>query len=599
MGKKRVVDILMDTLVDAGIENCFAVVGGGAMHIDNALSMCKRIRTIFNHHEQACAMSADAYARLSGKMAVVCVTSGPGATNALTGVMGAWLDGIPMLVISGNTRYAISKESTGLNLRYRGVQEFDIINSITNMTKYSKVIKYPNMIKYEVNKAIDIALSGRRGPVWLDIPLDIQNYLVDEDEILNFNYILPKVNLEKSNILSAFDLIKQSERPVIIAGSGLISSNTLNDFYEFCESVKVPVVGAAWIADIDYNENPMFFGLSGNIGPRSGNFIIQNADVILTLGSSLSFNETGYNVEEFAPNAKIIMVDIDENEFLKHNGKVNYFINADLKEFFSFCKSENITINKKIDWIKYCNLIKNKFDRFEAVKNISLKERVNKYYFWKKFDEISKEDCILALGNSSCNSAKLQVGKKYRNQRVITNYMCGSMGYDLPAAIGSAIASNKEVICVTGDGSIMMNLQELQTIIYNKLPIKIVVFENNGYNAIRQTCKNFFDGKEFGCSSDTGISMPNFKKIAYAFGFEYECCLTNDEVTKKLHWLFNEKRNVLLEVKEILDDPMIPKVASRIDSSGNMKSSSIQDMFPFLDQKEMDELDLWKGKKYE
>lgn len=589
--KKRVADIIMDTLVEQGITDCFAVVGGGAMHLDNALALNHHLNKIFNHHEQASAMAAEAYARLTGKLALVCVTSGPGATNTLTGVMGAWQDSIPLLVISGNVRYGISVEKTGLPLRYRGVQEFDIINSVQNMTKYSTVIKDPLSIKKELLKAIQIATSGRRGPVWLDVPLDIQNAIVEESELYpeeDYHVIEKKsLNHEIETLLLA---LKKAKRPCIIAGSGIVSSHVQEKFEKALSKLQVPVVGGAWVADVFHNSHPLFFGLSGNIGPRTGNFILQNADLIVTLGSSLSFNQTGYNLEEFAPHAKIIMTDIDENEYLKIKNKIEYFIHADLNDVFDALLNKDCLVNASVEWLNYCNMLRDRFSPYEGGKNCALEDKVCKYYFWKIFDELSPDDLLLALGNSSCNSAKLQIGKKHKNQRIITNYMCGSMGYDLPAAIGTAIASKKSVVCVTGDGSIMMNLQELQTIKQYNLPIKIIVFENEGYNAIRQTSKNFFNGLEIGCSPETGVSCPSFEKIAEAFNFMYIKCETNSEIKSQLENFFRSENHTILEIKEQLDDPMIPKVMSRIDENGVMQSPALQDMYPFLSKEEMNEL---------
>lgn len=588
--KKRVADIIFETLASNGINECFGVVGGGAMHLNNALALNKNIRKTFNHHEQASAMAAEAYARYSGKPAIVCVTSGPGATNTLTGVLGAWVDGLPMIVISGNIRYGISKESTNLPLRYRGIQEFDIVNSIQNMTKYAIVLKDPNRVKYEVEKAITISMNGRRGPVWIDVPLDIQNKMVDENELCQIKYhtVLPAPT--EYDMLRIQTFLSNAKRPCIIAGSAIVSSHCQDDFEKFANATNIPIVGSAWIADVFYNTHNNFYGLSGNLGPRTGNFILQNSDLIITLGSSLSFNQTGYNSEQFAPNAKIIMIDIDQNEAVKLNNKVDYFVYSDLKLFLQQYQKYNVSWSKNVEWIKYCENLKELFDPFEAVQNIRMDERVSKYYFWKQFDELAPKDTVLALGNSSSNSAKLQVGKKYKRQRIITNYLCGSMGYDLPAALGTAIASNKEVLCITGDGSIMMNLQEIQTIKHYKLPVKIIVFENEGYGAIKQTCKNFFNGKEIGCSPDSGVSFPDFSKIAELFDYKYRCCETNEDVADSLKWLFDFKGYAFLEIKEKLDDPMIPKIMSRINEKGEMLSPALHDMYPFIDDKLMDKL---------
>lgn len=588
--KNRVADYIFSTLAELGIKDCFCVVGGGAMHLDNALAINDKIKTTFNHHEQACAMAADAYARLSGNVAAVCVTSGPGATNTLTGVMGAWQDNLPMIVISGNVRHEISVSSTGLPLRYRGVQEFDITNSIGNMTKYAKILKDPKEVVYEVKKAYKIAMSGRRGPVWIDVPLDIQNAIVDEKEIDRSEYNIELPEISDNEVGEIVKLLKEAKRPCIIAGSGIVSSDNRDNFERFLEDIKVPVVGAAWVADSFYNSHPLSYGLSGSIGLRTGNFILQNSDLIITLGSSLSFNQTGYNYKTFAPKAKIVMVDVDKNEYLKLKDMVDIFIHSDLKMFFNnFRKVKHQVIAPK-EWFEYCNKLKNKFDPFEATKDLCEDELVCKYQFWKIFDEIAPMDVICAQGNSSCNAAKLQVGKRYFDQRVITNYMCGSMGYDLPAAIGCAVASKKEVLCITGDGSIMMNLQELETIKYNKFPVKVIVFTNNGYNAIRQTCKNFFNDLEFGCSAETGVGMPSFKKIAEAFEYKYDCCSTNVEIKEKLEWIFNTPGNLMLEIKEKLDDPLIPKIMSHIDENGNMVSPTLIDLYPFISEEEMNDL---------
>lgn len=592
--KKRVADIIFDLLVENNITDCFGVVGGGAMHLDNALALNDKINKYFNHHEQASAMAAESYARLSGKMAVVCVTAGPGGTNTLTGVMGAYQDSIPMIVISGQVRYETTMESCGLELRYRGLQEFDIINSVKNMTKYCVMIKDPLEIKREVLKAINIAMNGRRGPVWIDVPLDVQGAVIEEDELYPYNENLkeyPIVNNEQIN--EVIENLNNSKRPCILLGSGLRSSDCYNELYEFLEYVKIPLIGGAWVADSFYYDYPLYYGLSGNIGPRAGNYILQNADTILVLGNSLGFRQTGFNQKGFAPNANIIMVDIDENEPKKPGLNINEFINLDLKEFLKIIINKKSQIICSEKWINYCNDLKNRFTRFEGSKNIDLKDRVCSYYFWEKFMELEADDSIVVLGNNTANSAKLQIGVNKRNQRAITNYTCGSMGYDLPATIGAAVASNKQVYCITGDGSIMMNLQELQTVKQYNLPIKIVIFSNDGYGAIRQTCKNFFNGKYIGCTKETGVSFPDLKLLANAFGYKYLLCETNDEVETKIKEMNLHNEQVILEVKQRFDDPVTPKVMSRIDENGKFITPALEDMYPFLSEEEHKKLMLW------
>ena len=585
--KKRIADLIFETLVRYNINTCFAVAGGGAMHLDNALGLNKDIEKIFNHHEQACTIAAEGYAKITGQMAIACVTSGPGATNALTGVMGAWVDSVPMIVLSGQVRYSLTAEATGLPLRFRGPQEFDIINSVKNMTKYAVMLREPGKAVYELEKAIHIAMTGRRGPVWLDIPLDIQGAEVEEKELQHFKPEETLVSCSEKEFFKLEEMIKKAERPVILAGNGIANSGTLEKFHKFAKYLGIPVVGAAIAVDVMYSDYELYYGLSGVIGPRTGNFILQNSDLILALGTSLGFKTTGYSQELFAPKAKIVMIDIDEYEKQKPGVRYDLFIKADLHTFLV----EGLkNLSKKILnnlWKNYCNSLKERITPYEAIEGIKNDERVCMYYFWKKFSELEPEDTIIALGNNTGICAKLQIGVKTNKQRVLANNNCGSMGYDIPCALGAAVATKKEVIVVTGDGSIMMNLQELQTIVYNKLPIKVVVFENDGYNAVRQTSKNFFNGFEVGCSRESGISFPNFKEVARTFGFKYNVVNTNKEVEEGLKWLFSEKGNLLLEIKEKLDDPVTPKMMSRMTSDGKFLSPSLEDLYPFLDEEEL------------
>ena len=592
--KKRVADIIFETLVDLNIVDCFTVVGGGAMHLDNALALNTDMNSHFNHHEQACAMAAESYARYSGKMAAVCVTSGPGATNTLTGVMGAWVDGVPMIVISGNVRYETSIEKSGLPLRYRGLQEFDIIHSIQNMTKYSLVLTKPETVKYEVQKAVAIAMEGRRGPVWIDVPQDMQNALVEEEGLLEYKEDpVTTPDVKETDLKQIFAELKAAKRPCILMGSGIQCAHLEDAFEGFLEKVRVPVIGGAWLGDIFYSEHPLYYGLSGNAGPRGGNFILQNSDYILCLGNSLSYKQTGYDISSFAPKATIVMVDADKNEYSKVKEKVDTFIHADLKEFFRKAESVAEICEASGEWMEYCNKIRATFSPFEGKSSADPTGRVNKYLFWETFLKVMPEDTLMALGNSSVAMGANQIGRRFKGQRMISNYICGSMGFDLPAAIGLAVSSKQPVVCVTGDGSMMMNLQELQTIQYKKLPVKIVLFENNGYGAIKQTCKNFFEGKEYGCSPDSGVGFPQFQKVAEAFEYSYNCCHTNEELTEKLEWLKAQEGSCILEIKQQLDDPVVPKLMSKLDENGQMTSPKLHDMYPFVSEEDMKWIMKW------
>jgi acetolactate synthase-1/2/3 large subunit len=313
---------------------------------------------------------------------------------------------------------------------------------------------------------------------------------------------------------------------------------------------------------------------------------LQNADVILALGTSLGYKTTGFSLETFAPDAFIIDVDIDENEAKKPGLHIDCFMHADLTAFFDAVKSHTKKVPVDDDWLDYCDKLKNRFSPFEAAENVTKDERVSAYYFWKEYERYEPKKGISALGNNTANSAKLQVGVKSPEQRIVTNINWGTMGADLPEAIGAAVASGLPVVCLTGDGSIMMNLQELQTIRHYDLPVKIVVFSNDGYNAMRQTNKNFFNGLNIGSDSKTGISFPDFKDIANTFGFKYRSCKCNAEVDAALEWLFQTNGRSLLEVMQRLDDPVTPKVMSKMSEDGTMQSPRLQDMFPFLDEDE-------------
>ncbi len=588
---RRVADIIMDTLVEYGIDNCFAVVGGGAMHLDNALLVCEKMHKYFNHHEQASAMAAEAYARYSGKMAAVCVTSGPGATNTLTGVMGAWQDSLPMIVLSGQVRYEISVPKSGLKLRYRGIQEFEILPTVKNMTKYAVMLTDPLAVRRELIKAIHIAMEGRRGPVWIDVPQDIQNARVEESELYGEEEILPATPVARQEeIEKMLATLRGAMRPCILIGSGIISSHTRELFEELIHKMGIPAIGGSWVADNFYTEHPLFYGNSGNIGPRVGNFILQNADVIVTLGNSLGFRQTGFNLEGFAPSAKIIMIDADAEEGKKPGLHIAQFIHADLRDAMTKMLHADCEIHAPQEWLSYCDMLRNRFSPFEATQGIDQDDRVCSYYFWETFRKYEEKDSVLALGNNTASSAKLQTGVRYPEQRVLTNYTCGSMGYDVPAAIGGAIASGKKVYCITGDGSFMMNLQELQTIVQYDLPIHIVIFSNDGYAAIRQTSKNFFNGTYIGCTPDTGVSFPDFRKVAETFGFVYGKCSSNKQVEESVKWLVSSKERVLLDIEQKFDDPITPKVMSRLDKDGKMLTPALQDMYPFLSEDEFKEL---------
>mgnify|MGYP002626120114 CR=1 FL=1 len=587
--KKRVADIIIETLIELGIKDCFCVVGGGAMHIDNALKIHNDMNVVFCHHEQACAFAAEGYAKYSGNMALVSVTSGPGGVNTLNGVYSAWVDSTPMFVLAGHPRSDTTIEATGLNLRCRGVQEFDIISSIKNMTKYSKLIMDAREVKNEVIKAYNIAMSGRRGPVWLSVPLDIQSAVIDEEELYEYKN-------EPCDVFLPFDAgeiidkIKAAKSPCILTGSAIRNADAYDGFRKFIDKVKIPVIGGALLPDILPEKYPLYYGMSGNIGPRTGNFIIQNSDLILVLGNSLSVRQTGFDAKKFAPDSYFIMVDAEKDEAKKPDLHIDMNIYTDINLFFDIMnEAVKEEIKASDEWVSFCDDTYSMLDGIDDV-NADDNLRVPAKHFWKVFREKIEDDAIIALGNSNCVTGLYQYGVYRENQRVITNTNAGSMGYDLPEAVGVSIVSQKPVYCVTGDGSIMMNLQELETIAYNDFNIKTVIFSNDGYGAIRQTCKNYFNGALFGCDDESGVGLPDFKKIAYAFDFDYICCETNSELEKSIDKLMQTDKRAILEIKQLLDDPVTPKLMSKMNEDGTFEAPEFTSFYPFLDEKMLGKL---------
>lgn len=586
--KRRVADIIMDDLADLGVCQAFAVVGGGSMYLNHALGISKRIKTIYCHHEQACAMAAEGYARYTcDRPALVSVTTGPGGTNALTGVAGAYLDSIPMVVISGQCRYNTSVPETGLPLRTRGVQEFDIVNTVKTMTKYSRLVIDPSTIRREIHKAYDAAMNGRRGPVWLDIPQNVQNAQIEEAALLPVDPAPPVLDCPAADAGKVLSLLRSARRPCILAGSGVRYSGNHSAFLDFLDRFRIPVVTAGSQPDVLERAHPLHVGAEGMTGQRAGNFVLQNADAVLVLGASLTFTETGWAQENFASKAHVISVNVDDNEHRKPGMHVDTFVHADLSRFFF--RLQDAAMSAPEPWLEYARSVKGRFDPFEGAGDANA-ARVNTYTFWKSYAAKAPTDAITCLGNSSCISGWLRHGNATAGQRSFVNVNFGSMGDDLTLAEGVSAAADRPVTLTVGDGSFMMNLQELATIRHNALPIRIVVFSNGGYGSLHRTWKRYFDGVCAGCDAASGISFPSFAKIAEAFGLPYRHCATNAEVDASIDWLLGQAGPALLEVAESLDPVQAPCVISRLLPDGTSEPAWLQDMSPHLDRDLYDSL---------
>lgn len=592
--KIKLANYIADFLVEKGVMNVFTITGGGAMHLNDAFGHHSKLKCIYNHHEQACAMAAEGYTRLTNKLAAVCVTSGPGGTNAITGVLGGWLDSIPMLIISGQVKRETTVYATELPLRQLGDQEFDIVSSIRPITKYAEIILNTNDIAYHLEKAYYLCLNGRGGPVWLDIPLDVQAAIIETDELRHFNSDIETSSLDNpvydtSKTQTIIEKLKTAKRPVIFAGTGIRLGKSFNSFLKLINELKIPVV-TAWNAhDIISDDNPYYCGRPGTVGTRGGNFVVQNADLLLVLGCRCNIRQISYNYRQWAPKAYKIIVDIDKSELLKPTIRVDLPIWANVKDVIkdllendlSDCHSDE---HKK--WLDWSRNVNNKYPA-TLPEYYKSKEILNPYVFVKEFTKQLKEDDTIICGNGSACVIGFQASVIKKETRLFTNSGCAAMGYGFPAAIGCAVAKKgKRVICLDGDGSFQMNLQELQTVVYKQLNLKIIYFNNNGYHSIRQTQINLFKDRPLvGVSDGTGLSFPDMEKIAWAYGIPYIKITTEEQIPEMIEIIANDGP-IFCEVIVDENQNFAPKLSSKVLPDGAIISPEIDDMFPFLSRDE-------------
>jgi len=592
MGKIKVSDFVAKFLAEhPEIGNVvFMVSGGGIMHLIDSLGRNKKLKYICNHHEQACTFAAEGFARLTNKIGVAYVTTGPGGTNAITGVYSAWVDSIPTLTISGQVKLETTVHSEPfLKLRQLGDQEIDIIPLVKNITKYAVMIKDKREIKYHLQRAVYEAKHGRPGPVWIDIPLDIQGAYVDEDELIEF--IPPQKEKHNLKLDEVIESLKNAKRPVIIAGNGIRLAGAENKFLELVEILKIPVIGTFARYDIVDVENPYYFGRYGTVGHRMANFTVQNADLLIAIGARMNIRAISYNWEYFAREAKIISVDIDKAELCKRTVDVDIRIQADAGEFIEALlnkiKQEKIKLPSYRKWISKCKTYRKKYPMLEE-KRKKIKDYVDSYYFFNVLSKLQKgKNNVYVFANGAACVSSYQSLNIYKGDRVIVNSGCASMGYDLPAAIGACFGNDqKEVICVAGDGSIQMNIQELQTIIHHNLPIKIFVLNNDGYISIRNTQNNFFKGHKVGADKESGVSFPDIIKVGKAYGFKTFRIKNQKNLDKKLKKILNEKGPLICEVMIDPNEKMEPKLSSEVKPDGRIVSKPLEDLYPFLDREE-------------
>jgi len=585
----RVADYIAQFIADheQTAKTIFMVSGGGNMHLIDALGKNEGLQYVCNHHEQACAMAAEGYARVSNKIGIAYVTTGPGGTNAITGVMGAWVDSIPMLIISGQVKFETTIASQPeLKLRQLGDQEINIVDIVRPITKYAVMITDKNSIRYHLEKAVYEAKNGRPGPVWLDIPLDIQGAQVDPEELAVFTAPAePQYDLKIDQVVAA---LKNAKRPVIIAGNGIRLAGAQKKFIHFVEEVKIPVLTSISGIDIIDSGHALFYGRPGILGERSANFILQNADLLLIIGARMNLRVVSYNWHCLAREAFKIMVDIDNNELNKNTLDIDLKVHSDASVFIekiSDAVSESINVDGH--WYDYCNKVKNNYPITTEEQNCS--EYVNSYFFAKILSNCVNENDIVVTGNGTAYTSTYQVFNVKKNCRIFANVGCASMGYDLPASIGACFASGNKVLCVTGDGSIQMNIQELQTIIHHRLPIVIFVFNNSGYLSIRTTQAGFFNKNYVGEGINSGVSMPDIVKIASAYGLKTYRLRNNTELTEHLKSVIDAVDTDGPVLCELIMDPfeiLGPKVSSYKKDDGSIFSKPLEDLYPFLDRQE-------------
>ena len=589
----KVSDYIASRLAFHGVRHVFMITGGGAMHLNDSIGRNPSLECVFHHHEQACAIAAEGYSRVTGGLAVVNVTTGPGGLNTLTGVMGQWTDSVPVLYVSGQVKFETTIQShPSLKLRQLGDQEVDIISVVKPLTKFACSVRNPREIGKAIDRAIAIALSGRPGPVWVDVPMDVQGALVDESELEMYD----QEDMEGSgdeivSLLSkASELILRAERPVIVAGHGIRIAKAISEFFDLLSVMKVPVLSTFNGYDIIASDHPLFAGRIGTIGTRSGNFALQNSDLIISIGSRNNIRQVSYNWEFFGRLAKKIVVDIDPDELAKRTVVPDIPICGDAREFISGLLSD-FKGKKLPDWSRWIDWCIARRDRYPVTAEKQVQtDRVNPYLFIDALTRTMEEGDIAVAGNGTACVAFFQAGMVKKGQRVFWNSGCASMGYDLPAAIGACIGSNnRKTICIAGDGSLQMNIQELQTVAHRGLPIKIFVLNNGGYISIKQTQKNFFGLPYIGCDDSSGVSFPDLSKIAGAYGIGYMRIDSHDRIEKNIQSVLGDDGPCLCEVLLERDYIFSPKLSSEKKPDGRIISKPLEDMYPFLDRKEFAE----------
>ena len=588
----RVADYIWKFLADKGVRHVFLVTGGGAMHLNDALGRETRIKYVCNLHEQACAMAAEGYARMSGMPGVVSVTTGPGGTNALTGVMGAWLDSVPMIVISGQIKRATMITSCPhLKLRQLGDQEYNIVDAARPMTKMAKTVMSVEEVPEVMAEAWKLCQSGRPGPVWIDVPLDIQaaEMPIGDGDLMSelcSDISSAKPNPSKSEVERVTALLRRAKRPAIIVGSGVRNARAEKLFLEVAESLNIPVLTSISGIDLIPSNHPLFFGRPGILGERPANFIMQNSDLFIVLGTRMGIRICGYAYDTVACNAVKVMIDVDEAELEKPTFRPDIKIHSDAGTFLKALHAALPSLPPCEDWLSYCRGVKARFPVI-LPEHRERTDYVSSYVLPEAMVRHAPDPLTVVTSNGIAYTSTFQTIPIRKGMRMFSNEACASMGYGLPAAIGAAFAGgDRRVVCFEGDGSIQMNLQELQTMKNYRLPITLLIYNNGGYLSIKTTQKAFFGGFFVGSEAGSGVVLPSFEKLAIAYNLPYFRLATNQELDAKLPEIFAVDGPVVVEVMLDPFEVLGPKAASRRQPDGTMVSEPLDNMAPFLPEEE-------------
>lgn len=588
----KVSDYLVSRIPElTGSRHVFTLAGGGMMHLLDSLGK-GFVVPVPTHHEQAAAIAAYAYGRTINSTGVCFVTSGPGGSNAVTGVAAAWTDSVPMLYVSGQVSTASSLVGTGL--RQRGFQELDIVEVVKPITKYAAYVSDKRRLRYELEKACFLARAGRPGPVWLDVALDVQAATFDPSTLPGFDPAELGVDLnpapDAATVASIVARLKAAKRPLIVLGQGMFLSGAGPRVLELLDRLAVPVQTTWNALDLVPEQHPRFFGRANAYGPRAANFIIQNADYLLSIGARLGIQHTGYNVEAFARGAHIDMVELDEAEAKKPQLNVGRFLRVDAKKLIdALLAAPEAAVKGPDDWLAYCRRIKASYPNAPSLAEVASQPYVDPYYFYDVLSDVLPEGALVPLGSSgTCFSVSGQVFKSKPGQRVFHAKGMAAMGMGLPSAFGASIAmGGKSAVTVIGDGGLMLNLQELQSIAHHSLPIKVFIIDNQGYHAIRVTQETYFEKRYVGSTPESGVSLPPLDRLAALFGFGYSEISDNRALEAGIRGALKLPGPVLVAVKVDPSKPLLPKLSSYMKPDGTMASRPLEDLAPLLDRAEL------------